>query len=177
MQPVAPRMAKTHRIRKLSRASRLFDARFRARYPLRPGIMREGFPHRGYAAGEISEFDGFSPSGGAFDCADNSATLPRAMRRTGRFARVFHVKHPFVLGGGTARRLRLASARRAMACVLLGGGLGRILVRLATRNFQPLSTLRSFRPCVLAPRGSEGGGGSRSAVYCQPVSALVKARA
>ena len=42
------------------------------------------------------------------------------MRRTGRFERVFHMKHPFVLGGGTALRLRLASARRAMACVLLG---------------------------------------------------------
>ena len=171
-------MAKTHRIRKLSRASRLFGARFRARYPLPPGIMREGFPQRGYAAGEISEFDGFSPSGEPSTARiTRCATLPRAMRRTGRFARVFHVKHPFVLGGGTALRLRLASARRAMACVLLGGGLGRILVRLATRNFQPLSTLRSFRPCVLAPRGSEGGGGSRSAVYCQPVSALVKARA
>ena len=172
-------MAKTHRIRKLSRASRLFGARFRVRYPLPPGIMREGFPQRGYAADEISEFDGFSPSGGAFDCADNSVRNAAEGDASNRpVSPGVSCETPVRLGGGgTARRLRLASARRAMACVLLGGGLGRILVRLATRNFQPLSTLRSFRPCVLAPRGSEGGGGSRSAVYCQPVSALVKARA
>ena len=169
-------MAKTHRIRKLSRASRLFGARFRARYPLRPGIMREGFSPRGYAAGEISEFDGFSPSGGASTARiTRCATLPRAMRRTGRFERVFHMKHPFVWV--VAPRSVYGSHQRAARWLVCCWGLGRIPIRLATRNFQPLSTLRSFRPCVLAPRGSEGGGGLRSAVYCQPVSAFVKARA
>ena len=170
-------MAKTHRIRKLSRASRLFGARFRARYPLRPGIMREGFSPRGYAAGKTSEFDGFSPSGEPSTARiTRCATLPRAMRRTGRLARVFHMKHPFVLGG-VAPRAVYGSHQRAARWLVCCWGLGRIPIRLATRNFQPLSTLCSFRPCVLAPRGSEGGGGLRSAVYCQPVSALVKARA
>ena len=171
-------MAKTHRIRKLSRASRLFGARFRVRYPLPPGIMREGFPQRGYAADEISEFDGFSPSGGAFDCADNSVRNAAEGDASNRPVRPGVSREPPVRLGWWHRAPSTAriSAPRDGLCAV-GGGLGRILVRLATRNFQPLSTLRSFRPCVLAPRGSEGGGGSRSAVYCQPVSALVKARA
>ena len=170
-------MAKTHRIRKLSRASRLFDARFRARYPLRPGIMREGFPQRGYAAGEISEFDGFSPSGGAFDCADNSVRNAAEGDASNRPVSPGVSCETPVRLGGVAPRAVYGSHQRAARWLVCCWGLGRIPIRLATRNFQPLSTLRSFRPCVLAPRGSEGGGGSRSAVYCQPVSALVKARA